>query len=890
MTVPTAFETTPFFGREDELRSLDSLFASGVRIALISGPPGIGKSRLAFEFAERTFPSRWSFSSSLSEGLALDELSQRLALDSDLGGPSLIVLDDAEFVLDRALAHAHRSVQRAAQLRVLVTSRRVALATGVALFSVRPLDPSAARSLLASRAGLVSRDFDERALDAPSGLALRSSVGAIPAAIELAATRLRSLSVEELSARLSDDHDPLWTDAIGVSPRHRSLRALVTDSFAALDPAGSALVVALSACVGDFSLEAAEVLGAGPTPVVDALQSLADHSLLDRSTHEGRSRFALFAPLAQQIARDPAHAHARSLALRAHGEHFASLAERAAEGLYSSDAARWMALIERDRGNFEAVLARSLDEALGPGSLSFGARVASALLGYFENRGAVPSLRGWLDQLRAHPAFDALDPALIASLRFTRGVCAWLGGDVSASEVDLDAAIHHAALLGLTALEGRARARRLLILINTGRVAQVLDESERALALHRSAGDLRYEATTQAVASTFFVSCGAHDEARRRSDSAVSAARRVGDEWTLARALASRSILCLDIGQLEGARESIEEAQLVLDCVDFARMRATTTVAAAILEHLSANAERAEQSYLTVISLLERVGDRRLAALCLGFRGIALAQQCRYSEARRVLGRAVVDIEPFGDRWSHALLLSHRAVVEAMAGHGAEAAHTWAEANRVGKPVADLRLERVLAIQRARIETFAMNTARRAGLGQDESARRRASFDAIGALSSSANGAPPLFGYDVLIVARALLREEPAPEVRALIESALTLKKVLVAQRDGAWFWLSGEERRCDCTDAPVLQRVLAAFCAKMSASSDAVLSRPEFVEAVWPGERILPSAAKNRLHVAIAQLRARGLRDVIRTAASGYGLDPEVRILVVDDAVTRGA
>jgi DNA polymerase III delta prime subunit len=303
MTVPIAFETTPFFGREDELRALDSLFASGVRIALLSGPPGIGKSRLAFEFAERMFPSRWWFSSSLSEGAALDERSQRLAVDSDLAGPSLIVLDDAESVIDLALAHAHRAVHRAAQLRVIVTSRRVALATGVALFSVHPLDPAAARSLLASRACLVSRDFDERALDAPSGLALRSSVGAIPAAIELAATRLRSLSADELSARLSDDHDPLWTDAIGVSPRHRSLRALVTDSFAALDPAGAALVVALSACGGDFSLDAAEALGAGPTPVVDALQSLADHSVLDRSTHEGCSRLALFAPLAQQIAR-----------------------------------------------------------------------------------------------------------------------------------------------------------------------------------------------------------------------------------------------------------------------------------------------------------------------------------------------------------------------------------------------------------------------------------------------------------------------------------------------------------------------------------------------------------------------------------------------------------
>jgi hypothetical protein len=62
-----------------------------------------------------------------------------------------------------------------------------------------------------------------------------------------------------------------------------------------------------------------------------------------------------------------------------------------------------MVAIERDRGNFEAVIARALDASLGADSLSFGAHVGAALLGYFENRGAVPSLRGWLDQLRAHP-------------------------------------------------------------------------------------------------------------------------------------------------------------------------------------------------------------------------------------------------------------------------------------------------------------------------------------------------------------------------------------------------------------------------------------------------------------------------------------------------------
>jgi hypothetical protein len=148
-----------------------------------------------------------------------------------------------------------------------------------------------------------------------------------------------------------------------------------------------------------------------------------------------------------------------------------------------------------------------------------------------------------------------------------------------------------------------------------------------------------------------------------------SAARRVGDDGpSRARAPRARSSASTSGSSKARAspskkRSSCSTASSSRGCARRPRWQRRSSSTS------RANAERAEQSYLSVISLLERVGDRRLAALCLGFRGIALAQQCRYSEARRVLGRAIVDIEPFGDRWSHALLLSHRAVVEAMAGH-----------------------------------------------------------------------------------------------------------------------------------------------------------------------------------------------------------------------------
>lgn len=882
MPIPPAFRTTSFFGRDRELAAIHAAFNNGSRVVLIVGPPGVGKSRLAYELAKHAFPDRWrwrSFSRALADEPDVDDRET-------LATPSLLVLDDVERVIEEQLAHALTLVHHAGPQRVVLTSRRAIHAPGVAVVHVGGLAPDSARRLLASRAALAAQDIDVAQMHSDAATSLLEALSFTPAAIELAAPRLRTLSLPELARRLHSDDDPLWNDSAAVPARHRSLRAMHDSSWELLAPPLRAALVAWSACAPSFSLETAEALAPAGTVTIDAVDAVLDHSLCERTSHEDGSRYTLFAPLVRQIERDPSLIEDRQRARDAHAAHFATLAERAREALYSADALRWMRRVTDDRPQYSLVIDRACDDELGPDGLSCAARVATSLLGSFENLGQASVVRAWIRRLRGHRAIHELDPTLATELHFARGVCAWLAGDVAESELALDEAIASAQRLGLTRTEGRARSRRLLVLVNTGRVVQVLDESAKALALHRACGDLRYEATTLAIAATFFVSCGAHDDARQRTEAAVSAARKLGDDWTLARALSSKAILCLDIGQVEGARDAVDEALAVLDRVDAPRTRTSAMVAAAILAHLDRHAERAELAYQAVATLLERVGDRRLRALCEGFRAIAIAQQGRLADARRLLGQAIIEIEPFADRWSQSLLLSHRAVIEAMSGRMSEAMHSIHDAARVSKGVADLRLERVLAIQRARIETHAMHAAERHEQPAEAAIHRRQALDALGPLSGSSQGSPALFGYDVQIAARSLLSEDPPVEVRALLESALTNKQVLLVQRDGAWFWLSGESARHDCSDAPVLQRVLAAFAAHMAAQPSAVLTRPAFVEAAWPGERILAAAAKNRLHVAIAQLRAMGLRDVIRTVTNGYGLDPAVRVLIVDDRV----
>lgn len=872
---------TAFFGRERELSEIASWLESRSPIALISGAPGVGKSRLIREFAARNPSLRARFTRSLAlDPDALEDPALRAWLARE--GPSLLVIDDAALVLRAIVPRALALASRAPSLRVVITSRRAIAAPGVVQLTLSSLDERAALALFADRARHARPSLEDATLYGESARAIVQMVSGVPAAIELVATKVSALSLDDLRSVLASPDSALWRESIGVHPRHTQLDQLASDSFAALSDGAQRLFVALSASADSVTFATVRALGGASA--LDPLQELIEHALVERDDRDGEARYRPFAPLVRALERDARWSEPRQAALRAHAEHFAERCARAGDALYSPDAPRAMLELDRERAHIEALFARAIDGALGARGLELGARAAYALLGYFENRGQVPALRAWVERLHARPELAQLAERTRAELRFVYGVCLWLGGAVAQSDFELEAAQQSAEALGLAQLEGRARSRRLNLLVNTGRVHEVLEQSDRALALHQAQRDPRYEATTLAVAAAFFVSCGAHDEARRRIDRAMAAARKVGDDWTLARTLASRSLVCLDIGQLEAARESVEEARAVLERVQFSRIRATILVSSAILEHLSGDVERAERAYSEVVAIMQRVGDRRLGALGEGFRGVLLGEERRFVEARQAIGRALLELEPVGDRWSQSLLLSHRAVIEARSGHGTEAAHSLREARRWAQGVADVRLDRVLAIQHARIETVAMNDAIARNHPHDTHAHRRDSLDALGLLSAPRHNGAPLFGYDVLIAARALLREDPAPEVRAIIESALTMKRVFVAQRDGAWFWLSGDDKRTDCTDAPVLQRMLAAFCARVASEPGAALSRDEFVAAVWPGEKILPAAAKNRLHVAVAQLRSRGLREVIATVPGGYALDPAVRVLVVDD------
>ncbi|MDR2984994.1 MAG: winged helix-turn-helix domain-containing protein, partial [Nocardiopsaceae bacterium] len=320
-------ELTSFVGRDDDVAAVRKLITEH-RLTTLVGPGGSGKTRLATETARTLIgdlpDGAWLVElaaigavqgeGEVGGGVAQATLAALGLRDALLGGaPSadvadglitairereaLLILDNCEHVIEAAAKFADRVLGECRRLRILATSREPLGITGEALWLVEPLAlppgdaspgeiaASPAVRLLADRAGAVRRDFraDEHTWSAMARIC--RALDGMPLAIELAAARLRTMSIEQLATRLDDRFRLLTGGSRTALPRHQTLRAMVDWSWALLSDAERIVLRRLSVFLGGASLEAAARVCADgehvrPDHVLDLLTALTDKSLL----------------------------------------------------------------------------------------------------------------------------------------------------------------------------------------------------------------------------------------------------------------------------------------------------------------------------------------------------------------------------------------------------------------------------------------------------------------------------------------------------------------------------------------------------------------------------------------------------------------------------------
>ena len=455
-------QLSSFIGREREMTEVKRLLTT-TRLLTLTGPGGSGKTRLAIQVATNLMgefaDGVWLVElAPLSDpALVLPAVASVLGVLEQPGRPLietladhleprelLLVLDNCEQLVEACAQLVERLLRLCClNLRILATSREALGVRGEIAWLVPPLSvpdlenlcgdaeghpPRAAEGTrTAAPTDLVpvlmqyeaTRLFAERALAALPTFALTAHnaitvaqvccrLDGIPLAIELAAARVKVLSVEQIAARLDDRFNLLTDGSRTAPPRHQTLHATMDWSYALLSEAERALLRRLSTFVGGFTLEAAQAVcaeqaGQAATPsvpyqVLDLLSHLVDKSLVIVEHHDQQARYRLL-ETTRQYARQLLESGEAGQIRGRHLDYFLGLAEEAEPKLLGAEQVTWFNQLETEHDNLRAAMEWSLQD----GKIEKGLRLAGALWWLWYMRGHVSEGRNRLIEVLTRP-------------------------------------------------------------------------------------------------------------------------------------------------------------------------------------------------------------------------------------------------------------------------------------------------------------------------------------------------------------------------------------------------------------------------------------------------------------------------------------------------------
>ena len=574
---------TTFVGRGAELAGARDLLAA-YRLTTLTGPGGVGKTRLALELASAVAPA-------FPDGVWLVELAnlrdpadvgEAAVAALGIGGAAptgalvqlstyvsgrtlLLVLDNCEHVLAGCQALADRLLRAAPDLRILTTSRQPLGLAGEHVVDVHPLPtPTEGLSLTEARRVAALALLEDRARAGSPGFALTEDnlaaaarlcarLDGVPLAIELAAARLRALSVEQLLARLGDRFATLTGGDPTAGPRHRTLRAMVEWSADLCSAGERTMWARASVFAGGFDLEAAEAVcvlpeadpeprprptgnllpEADPEPrhpseALDLVDRLVAKSILSAEPEGDRFRYRMLETLAEYGRESLAASGHEPLIKNQHAEHYTRAALTAARGFWTGEQQRWLQRTRAEHANlvvaFEHMIS-SPDSDAGP---SGALRLATALRFYWVIGGSLREGRRWLER-----ALDATaeDPALRAEALWS---CAWVAvllGDYPAAQRRLDECDNLTARHDLTSAAAHTATWRGTLELFSGDLARALAQFERAATAHAQAGDVEGRLMTLFQLGITASLLGEGSRARQACAEAIELAGTVGETF-----------------------------------------------------------------------------------------------------------------------------------------------------------------------------------------------------------------------------------------------------------------------------------------------------------------------------------------------------------------------
>lgn len=871
---------TPLFGRREELSAILERLGAEDRLITLVGPSGIGKTRLARQVCgelegDGSYPGGvWFCSLEHAHGLATleDTVARRLGLSLREGaalatalarrGPTLLVLDNLETVVDEAPDTLASWLDESPTLQILVTSLVPLDLEGEFRFDLGPLELGDAVDLYIDRARRAGHRRQLTPLDRQVIEELVQRLDRIPLALELAAARVRVLPPKLLLSRIDERFELLRTGR-GGQGRRTSLWEAIAFTWELLTPSEQRGLAWASVFNGGFSLDAAEgVLPADEVGEVhEVLDGLRSKALLQLDESDP-PRFSLYESIRGFARTKLAERGEEQVALRRHCTWFVENGEARSQSAHGGEpsAVRWLVdeqenLLAAHRWSVEhePSLATRLGLAAAVGLTLRGSRVVERQL---------------LDST-VRAARRAGEPRLLALALRARGADFFLRiHHLEEAERDLREALEVAAPEHDAVLHGLIRCSLASVAFGRQRDAlaeALLRETETYL---ESTGDPLLRAYHLLVRGAGRWPMGRWEEGIRDLEAALPIFRSLGHRRYEGRTLLSLGCAYSRSGDVLRARYTLQAAREVFAALGAKVYEAVTVANLASEYRKEGDFEEAERLLREALDQQQRVGDNRLEALILANlgllsleRGDIEAGNQRLRDAGAIY-RGLHLAQLLGD------VLTFYGISEALLGRLAEARAALTEAQR---HLPDGNANDLLRVAGLIVELLRLQREVDAEAAQRVERLRQEARETIAGYHRGKIPSRPweTFPLAILLLERVLDPQRPT-QLQAPARRALHL------DRNAAWFELPNGER-VDIRRRKLLRRLLLALAQQRQTAPGIALSWEKLAAIAWPDESILPDAASIRVRNAVSTLRSFGLGEILLWNGDGYLLDPSL-------------